>query len=244
MNRKIFCFGKKACVVLIMLFILTACESKKENADIQNETNRIEMQPSIEENTTEPTQSTEITAVEKAYDDILNADEFLRITNNGYTFKGYPISDDSVAIIGDKFVVNQGAMYEEIGAGIDLYCELGLSQMLDNSFFSVLLGTDGKPENWHELSREFYGFIAADGTEKNILSKLETLDTVKGSFDYEARRYSFEIADVKQTAEELKISQEMFGYVLAKLSEYTNNLVFEGNRLFCSFEVKDYSQVN
>ncbi len=241
MNRKFVCFGKKACAVLLMLLVLTACESKKENADIQNETNRIEMQPSIEENTTEPTQNAEITAVQKAYEDIQNAEEFLHITNAGYTFKGYPISKESVVVIGDKFVVNQGAMYEEIGAGIDLYCELGLSQVLDNSFFSVLLGTDGKPENWNELSRELHGFIAADGTEKNILSKLETLDTVNGSFDYEARSYSFEIVDVEQTAETLKISQEMFGYVLAKLSEYTNNLVFEGNRLVCSFEVRNNS---
>lgn len=248
MCYKIITFCKIFCVLFVILFVLTACGSEQNNTDIPDSTQEVETvipeqetQKPVEDEITEPPQTVEKTAVQQAYEDMLNGTEFLSLTNTGYTFKGYVISKENVVKIGDNLVINQGAMYEEIGAGIDLYCEFGLSQLLDDVFFSVLLDADGEPEDWDELSQELYGFITADGTDKEILSKLETLSTVSGSFDYEDRNYSFEIADLEKTAEELHISQEMLGYVLAKLNEYTDNLVFEGNKLICSFEVKTYS---
>ncbi len=186
------------------------------------------------------TPTKEITTVQQTYEDMQNATDYLSLTNNGYSIKGYPISKDSVTKIGDQLVVNQGVIYEEIGAGIDLYCDYGLSQVLDEAFFTVLTGEGTAPENWDDLSKELYGFISTDGTDKEIIAKLETLSCVNGTFDYEARKYEFEIADLGKAVEELQISEEMFGYVLAKLSEYPSEIVFDGNSVRITLEVKTY----
>ena len=143
--------------------------------------------------------------------------------------------------IGSELVVNQGAMYEEIAGGLALYCDFGLSQSLDEAFFQILIGSGNKPENWNELANDLYSFILLDGTEKEIISKLETLDCVNGTFDYDVRSYSFEISDLEMAASDLHISQEMLGYVLAKLNEYTDDIVFDGNSITCSLEVKTFS---
>lgn len=179
-------------------------------------------------------------SVEAAYNDMLSGSEHLSITNNGYKFKDYPISDGSVVKIGGELVVNQGAMYEEIGAGLSLYCDFGLTQTLDELFFRVLIGTDSEPENWSELAHEINEFIFADGTDKEIISKLETLDCISGTFDYEARKYEFVIADLDKAVSELHITNEMFGYVLAKLNEYPSEITFDGNSVSVSLEVKTY----
>lgn len=181
-------------------------------------------------------------AVEAAYNDMISATEHLSITNDGYEFKGYPISKDSVSKIGGKLVVNQGAMYEEIAGGLALYCDFGLSQSLDETFFQILTGSGNEPENWNELANDLYVFILPNGTEKEIISKLETLDCVNGTFDYDARSYAFEIADLDAAVDKLHISAEMFGYVLARLNEYPSDIVFDGNSMTCSLTVKTYGQ--
>lgn len=168
-------------------------------------------------------------AVEAAYHDMLSATEHLSMSNNGYTFQGYPLSDSSVTRIGDTLVVDQGAMYEEIAGGLALYCDFGLTQVLDEAFFSVLTGSEAEPENWAELAKELYTFILPDGTERDIIAKLETLDGVTGTFDYDANTYDFEIADLGEAASALHISPEMLGYILAKLNAYTDNITFSGN---------------
>ena len=179
-------------------------------------------------------------SVETAYNDMLSGSEHLSITNNGYEFKDYPISDSSVVKIGGELTVNQGAMYEEVGAGLSLYCDFGLTQTLDELFFRVLIGTDSEPENWSELAHELNEFIFTDGIDKEIISKLETLDCVSGTFDYEARKYEFVIADLDKAVSELHITNEMFGYVLAKLNEFPSEIAFDGNSVSVSLEVKTY----
>ena len=181
-----------------------------------------------------------ITETQIAYEDMTNAEEYLSLTNKGYTFKDYPISNDGVIWIGDELAVSQGIMYEEIAATLSLYCKYGLSAVLDDQFFQVLIGSTEMPNDWDVLSEELYSFIAPDGTERLIISKLETLDCVEGTFDYDTRNYEFEITNIEKAAEELQISQEMLGYVLAKLNEYTDDIVFNGNSVTCSLEVKTY----
>lgn len=184
--------------------------------------------------------ATDGTSVEAAYNDMLSGSEHLSITNNGYKFKDYPISDGSVVKIGGELVVNQGAMYEEIAGGLALHCDFGLSQSLDEAFFLVLTGSGNKPDNWNELANDLYSFILPDGTEKEIIAKLETLDCVSGTFDYDARSYDFIISDLGKAVDDLHISAEMFGYVLAKLNEYPSEIAFDGNSLSCSLVVKTY----
>lgn len=179
-------------------------------------------------------------SVEAAYNDMLSGSEHLSITSKGYEFKDYPISKDSVVKIGGELTVNQGAMYEEIGAGLSLYCDFGLTSTLDELFFRVLIGTDSEPDNWSELANELNEFILTDGTDKEIISKLESLECVSGTFDYDAREYEFVIADLDKAVSDLHITNEMFGYMLAKLNEYPSEIIFDGNSVSISLEVKTY----
>lgn len=249
MYRKIIRFGRIICIMLMMLLLLAACGSEQNSVDISDSVQEVETvfpeqetPKSVDENPVKSSQIIEKTVVQQTYEDVtINSSEFLSLTNQGYTFKGYRLSNEDVVKIGNQLVVNQGAMYEQIGAGLSIYCQFGVSSILDEMFFQILIGTDSEPDNWAELSQELYEFIFVDVTEKEIITKLEILDTVSGSFDYEARNYSFEISNLEKTADELHISQEMLGYVLAKLNEYTDDIVFDGNSVICSLEVKTFS---
>lgn len=185
-------------------------------------------------------------SVEEAYSDMISGSDFLHLTmSNGvfnYKFKDYAIASSSVVKVGGEYVVNQGAMYDEIAAGLWLCCDLGKSpeQLNNEMFLTVLIGTDEQPENWSELADDLYTFINLDATEKEIIARLETLDGTTGTFDYEMRQYEFTISDVNIAAEELNISREMLGYVLAKLNEYPSTITFNGDSLTCSLNVKTY----
>lgn len=237
------------CILVAMLFVLSGCGSNSnedggtEQSSVVETTDNEQMTATPEEpdDIQDDSQDVVITIVQESYEDMISATEHLSITNEGYEFKDYPISKDSVSKIGGKLVVNQGAMYEEIAGGLALYCDFGLSQTLDEAFFRILIGSGEEPENWNELANDLYVFILPDGTEKEIISKLETLDCVSGTFDYDARSYAFEIADLETAANELHLSQEMLGYVIAKLNEYTDDIVFDGNSMTCSLEVKTFS---
>lgn len=246
MLNKIVHLCKPLCIFLVMLVMLTACGNEQadhDNLETENSsvTDHIESdnQSADEKPTNIP--AITITAVQNAYEDMISATEFLSITNDGYEFKGYPISKDSVVKIDGEYTVNQGVMYDEIAGGLAMYCDFGLSQSLDEEFFKVLIGSCDKPEYWKELANDLYSFILVGGTEKEIIAKFETLDCVNGTFDYNNRFYVFEISDLENAANDLNISQEMLGYVLAKLNEYTDNIIFDGNSVNCSLEVKTFS---
>lgn len=185
-------------------------------------------------------------SVEESYSDMISGSDFLHFTlSNGvfnYKFKDYAIASSSVVKVGGEYVVNQGAMYDEIAAGLWLCCDLGKSpeQLNDEMFLTVLIGTDEQPENWSELADDLYTFINSDATEKEIIARLETLEGTTGTFDYEARKYEFTIFNVNTAAGELGISREMLGYVLAKLNEYPSTITFDGDSLTCSLNVKTY----
>lgn len=245
MFNRIIHLCKVLCVFLVILVMLSACGNEQTNnttleTDYPSITDGVESEtPSINEPVDVPVVTN--TAVQDAYEDMVSATEHLSITNDGYEFKDYSISKDSVSKIGGELVVDQGAMYEEIAGGLALYCDFGLSQSLDETFFQILTGSGNEPENWNELANDLYSFILLDGSEKEIISKLETLDCVSGTFDYDARSYAFEITDLEKAASDLCISHEMLGYVLAKLNEYTDDIAFDGNSVTCSLEVKTFS---
>lgn len=249
---------KAVALLTIFVLLLSGCAAEQDNKEsvTQTDTTSVETTDNTDKSDVEITDSTNTEenndnnvvidavtdgiSVETAYNDMLSGSEHLSITNNGYEFKDYPISDSSVVKIGGELTVNQGAMYEEVGAGLSLYCDFGLTQTLDELFFRVLIGTDSEPENWSELAHELNEFIFTDGTDKEIISKLETLDCVSGTFDYEARKYEFMIADLDKAVSELHITNEMFGYVLAKLNEYPSEITFDGNSVSITLEVKTY----
>lgn len=234
MFRKLISF----CTILCMLMLFSACGAEQDKS-------MPSMNDSVVENVTpeqsEDTSNIEPTIAQQIYENMLSASDYLSLTSDGYKLNDYPISKDSVTKIDDQLVVNQGAVYEEIGAGLSLYCEFGLTQTLDAQFFQVLTGSEKEPDNWSELANELYEFICPDGTEKEILSKLETMIGVSGTFDYENRNYEFTVENLETLADDLQISDEMMGYVLAKLSEYPSEFMFDGETLKVNLEVKTFS---
>lgn len=245
MKRNLF---KIALSIMLICALLSGCGSTS-NQDSVNESSQIKAPSTVENEPTkeaetpvspEPVSDIDIALIEQTYNDMLNPTDHLSITNNGYTVKDYPVSKDSVSKIGDQLVVNQGVIYEEIAAGLSLYCDFGLSQVLDEAFFQILIGSGEEPENWSELAQELNEFILSDGSDREIISKLETLSCVDGTFDYEARKYEFTISDLGQAVDELHISEEMFGHIIAKLSEYPSEIVFGENGVNISIEVKTF----
>ena len=226
MGKKLIRFSIIFCIIVCMLMMFSACGTKQnESLPVSEDSSHI----------------VKTTKAQQIYEDMLSAGDHLRITDEGYKLNNYPISWDSVSIIGDQLVVNQGVIYDEIAAALSLYCEFGSSRTLDAQFFQVLTGSEQEPENWSELAQELYSFICVDGTEKEILSKLETMNGVSGSFDYKNRSYAFTVEDLEALADDLQISDEMMGYILAKLSEYQSEFIFDGVKLTATLEVQTFS---
>lgn len=234
MFRKLISF----CTILCMLMLFSACGAEQDKSmPFMND----DIVENVASEQSEDAPNTEPTIAQQIYENMLSASDYLSLTSDGYKLNDYPISKDSVTKIDDQLVVNQGAIYEEIGAGLSLYCEFGLTQTLDAQFFQVLTSSEKEPDNWSELANELYEFICPDGTEKEILSKLETMIGVSGTFDYENRNYEFTVENLETLADDLQISDEMMGYVLAKLSEYPSEFMFDGETLKVNLEVKTFS---
>lgn len=83
-------------------------------------------------------------------------------------------------------------------------------------------------------------FITHTQPGRNVLMKLSTLESVKGSFDFEAKNFSFVISDLTECAKEMGISEEMLGYILAMMTEYAPEMTVEENT--CVFSLKVSSE--
>lgn len=181
---------------------------------------------------------------EQAYNKMQNVPvSDLEVTPRGtYRYGVWVLSEESVSKIGGNVVVNQGMMYNEIGWTLSLYCDLGtMASSEAESFFKVVVGKETEPNNWPELAPILFEFIHPNPSEADILKALEPLKSVEGTFDYDSRNYEFQITDLTKAANELQISEEMLGYVIAKLSEYPAQISFSGNTMTCSLTVKTYN---
>lgn len=199
---------------------------------------------SSSENTDKKVLSNDSLTAEQAYNKMQNVPlSDLEVTPRGtYRYGVWVLSEESVSKIGGNIVVNQGMMYNEIGWTLLLYCEDGIIASSEApAFFKTVLGVETEPDNWPELAPILYEFIHPDPSEADILKALEPLASVEGSFDYDSRNYDFQITDLTNAANELQISEEMLGYVIAKLSEYPAQISFSGNTMTCSLTVKTYN---
>lgn len=170
----------------------------------------------------------------------LNASDLTKTQRGTYNYRYWNFGEDEISKIGGKTVVNQGAIYNAISWDIANYKDFGAGS---SSLFKVVLGAEEKPENANQLIEEISAFVFPDATEKEMLAALESCSCVNGEFDYSARHYEFTISDLRECANELHISEEMLGYILAKLDEYQSEFVFIGNTLSCTINVKTYQSV-
>lgn len=108
---------------------------------------------------------------------------------------------DSVVMTYCRAIANNGAWYDSV----------------DDSFFRTLLGKE-KPATYEEFRKETEK--AGDcmfffPTEKEIFELIEPLSPSSGTFDHATGNYDFTVSDAAKAAEELEVSEDMLGYMLA-----------------------------
>ncbi|MCR1839258.1 hypothetical protein [Murimonas intestini] len=180
-----------------------------------------------------------VSDVQKAYDEALSIAR-KDITRDGKSYyygdinvlaeyvewiDKYPNADENTEI-------NQGAIYRSLAKRL-------------KEFYT---GGDKYYGNWKSICPIIFGFEALDTWEEmlpyvenasiyitnensftEIMNKLQELECVEGTFDYEARNFDFVISDLSKAVSKLKISDEMLGYILAALDEYGPASLFDGN---------------
>lgn len=123
--------------------------------------------------------------------------------------------------------VESGALYRKLAAYIE-----GFNNGFNNgsSFSKHILGfSTNSREEFAPYVSDLATYIVKEDSLKCIMSKFSTLSTVSGKIDTNANSYNFKITDLKKCAEELKISEEMLGYILADLDEYGPTVEFGKN---------------
>lgn len=123
--------------------------------------------------------------------------------------------------------VEQGALYRKLAASIE-----GFNRGFNNgsSFSKHILGfSTSSREEFSTYASDLSTYIVKENSLKSIMSKFSTLGTVSGKIDVSANSYNFNIIDLKKCSEELKISEEMLGYILADLDEYGPTVTFGKN---------------
>lgn len=123
--------------------------------------------------------------------------------------------------------VNQGAFYRKMATSLEGF-KLGFNNGI--SLTEHILGEIAfngsliKPRV-DELS----SYIVEKDSLKAVMNKFKSLSTITGTINVDANSYDFTITDLTACADELKISEEMLGYILAMLDEYAPTVSFEGH---------------
>lgn len=139
-------------------------------------------------------------------------------------------SDDSDwidSVLNKEGTVNQGAFYRKMAMLLEGY-RRGFNDGSNYSEHLLGFSTTNK-EEFKPYVDELSTYIVEENILKSVMSKFSTLNSVIGKFDIDADSYEFTINDLTACAKELKISEEMLGYILAMLDEYAPTVSFGVN---------------
>lgn len=147
-----------------------------------------------------------------------------------WSYNGLPLLSEDCDWIDDvlnkKETVNQGALYRKLAMCLEGFA-IGNSW---TSYAEYIIGfvPDSRDEfsTYVENAKEF---IVTENPFDALMRKFETLNSVDGTFDGSSNTYEFFISDLTACAEELQISEEMLGYILALLDEYAPEVSFGDN---------------
>ena len=134
--------------------------------------------------------------------------------------------------INQKGTVNQGAMYRKM-AKLLVGFEMGINDY--KKYAEILIGfVPNARDDFVPYAENAKKFICDETGEvlSSIMKSFENLDCVNGEFNYNIGKfgtYDFVITDLEKCAEELKISEEMLGYILAMIDEYGPTFEFDNN---------------
>lgn len=168
-------------------------------------------------------------AVHEAYMNAVNLEKSqLEINATGtYSFNGIHIADEEVDTL------KAGAIYRSIAQQLEGYYIFGEEYYSNwgDDVVKLVWGMD-KPKEWKDLQvlvDDAKTYISTYNSLGEIMDRLEKVGCTKGKFNYVKGIFSFEISDLSQAAQELGITEEMLGYLLASLEEYSPETSFDGN---------------
>ena len=161
-----------------------------------------------------------------------------------YVYLNLPFSDDECAWIDNPLnvghKVHPGALYRKMAMCLEAF-SIGNNW---KSYASYIIGF--VPENrsdFEPYAENLKRFITTeDNPMESVLKEFEAISVVSGSFDYENGSYDFEISDLTVCAEEMQVSEEMLGYILAMTTEYAAEISFDANS--CTVHYFDYRNQN
>lgn len=189
-----------------------------------------------------PSESTNNTFA--AYNSAINMTK-ADLTKSGsyYYYKGLPLLKDDCewidSPINKEGTVNQTAMYMKMAYCIDGF---GLGREFGNSwqdYAEILIGfvpsTRQEMIPYIENASDF--IIKSDSAykiSKAVMSKFEKLSCTSGDYDYSKNTYNIKINDLSQCAEEMMISEEMLGYIIAAFDAMGAKITFDNNSVSIS----------
>ena len=154
-------------------------------------------------------------------------------SSNGYSFNGIDIADEEIEWLED------GAIYRSIAKQLeDFYLEKDLYENWGETTVEKVWGFE-KPQTWDELRPyidETILLISRKQSVGEILSTFQNLSCVEGTFDYANGEFDFIIHDLTEAATQLRITEEMLGYILAYLEEYGPTTQFNQNSYTCEYK--------
>lgn len=162
------------------------------------------------------------------------------LTNEDWTYHSYKglilASEDedwlNSSWNSDK-TVNQGAIYRAIAESLNSF-EIGWDS--GKKYCEILCGEEFTTRaDFEPYATNAAEFIRKKNSLKHVMKKLKAVSCVSGDFNFKKKKYDIVISDLSQCADEMMISEEMLGYILAMINEYTSDIIFDGNS--CSINV-------
>lgn len=257
MKNKILC---AVLALMLMLSLLCGCSADVETNENFNATDSSTESTSTGSSATDTNASQKeevtISAVEEAYNKATN------LTKSDLT-KGYAIGDFSTweykgisltyedcefinAVYNSNGKVNQGAVYRALADSLQDLIKLDAQsksiKYKDDA--AILFGSVPETqEDFISIAGKVSTFITADDSLISVMRAFEGIESIDGTFDYSGNKYEFVISNVTACADELGISEETLGYVLALFNEYSADITFENNTCSFSLAVKNYDSV-
>ncbi len=172
----------------------------------------------------------------KAYEDAVNLtiDQLDQNSTGGYEFNTIHISQDEVRNLED------GSIYRSIAQQLEGFYVLGDEYYSGwgNNIVPLVSGHE-KEDSWLEMRTyidDVSLFISRKNSLGEIMTRIQSINGIIGDFDYVNGTFSFIIPNLTNAAQELNITEEMLGYILAMLREYGADITFEINSCSCNLK--------
>lgn len=180
-----------------------------------------------------PTYDAYLTATNILFDDLR------KDSDGSYSYMGINIlKEETVSILfgGKKYKLDHGAMYRSLAMQLKGFYVARRTFYsawdIDSMTSLTILGFE-KKNSWEEMKpyvdKASKIITSNDRPINKVLRRLSKLNCVKGKFDFTNGKFKFTIKNLTKAAHKLGITEEMLGYVLALIDEYSDGASFSGN---------------